>query len=434
MKKNKLLSNNFPLKVLSVAVGILVWLLVVNVDNPTMTRTLTLPLSRIEIANEAYIDSNGMMYTLDDSQTSFKVSITGGRKTVEKINTANLVATADLQQAVSLETDPVMVPVSVACEGVSSSNLDIEVTPKNLSVIVEEKKTQEFVVTVTRGETKPAKGYEVGELSSNPEKVKITGPTSLINKIDKVSAYISVDNITEDVSKEVELSIVDKNGEQLNSTQLSYLNVPKVTVSAKLWKVVTVNVNAGYFGSPASGYYVENVETIPNSISVTGSEEALSKLEFVNGRRTISAGNIDISGKTEDYEEKINMSQMLPEGISLVSDASADVWVRISILPDGSTAYDIPTKNILVESVPEGMQVTFETDKIEVRVKKAEGLEALETEDIAAAIVWEDMEAGTYEVPVTITLPDGYELVQSVTAEIEVSKVQTAESDKKQED
>ena len=44
------------------------------------------------------------------------------------------------------------------------------------------------------------------------------------------------------------------------------------------------------------------------------------------------------------------------------------------------------------------------------------------------------MEAGTYEVPVTITLPDGYELVQSVTAEIEVSKVQTAESDKKQED
>lgn len=434
MKKNKLLSNNFPLKVLSVAVGILVWLLVVNVDNPTMTRTLTLPLSRIEIANEAYIDSNGMMYTLDDSQTSFKVSITGGRKTVEKINTANLVATADLQQAVSLETDPVMVPVSVACEGVSSSNLDIEVTPKNLSVIVEEKKTQEFVVTVTRGETKPAKGYEVGELSSNPEKVKITGPTSLINKIDKVSAYISVDNITEDVSKEVELSIVDKNGEQLNSTQLSYLNVPKVTVSAKLWKVVTVNVNAGYFGSPASGYYVENVETIPNSISVTGSEEALSKLEFVNGRRTISAGNIDISGKTEDYEEKINMSQMLPEGISLVSDASADVWVRISILPDGSTAYDIPTKNILVESVPEGMQVTFETDKIEVRVKKAEGLEALETEDIAAAIVWEEMEAGTYEVPVTITLPDGYELVQSVTAEIEVSKVQTAESDKKQED
>lgn len=434
MKKNKLLSNNFPLKVLSVAVGILVWLLVVNVDNPTMTRTLTLPLSRIEIANEAYIDSNGMMYTLDDSQTSFKVSITGGRKTVEKINTANLVATADLQQAVSLETDPVMVPVSVACEGVSSSNLDIEVTPKNLSVIVEEKKTQEFVVTVTRGETKPAKGYEVGELSSNPEKVKITGPTSLINKIDKVSAYISVDNITEDVSKEVELSIVDKNGEQLNSTQLSYLNVPKVTVSAKLWKVVTVNVNAGYFGSPASGYYVENVETIPNSISVTGSEEALSKLEFVNGRRTISAGNIDISGKTEDYEEKINMSQMLPEGISLVSDASADVWVRISILPDGSTAYDIPTKNILVESVPEGMQVTFETDKIEVRVKKSEGLEALETEDIAAAIVWEEMEAGTYEVPVTITLPDGYELVQSVTAEIEVSKVQTAESDKKQED
>ena len=253
MKKGKI-RKDFALKLLSVAVGILVWLLVVNIDNPTMTRQLTLPVSRIEILNEAYIDNNGMMYTLDGSQVSFRVSITGGRKTVEKLNLSHITATADLQQAVSLETDPVMVPVSVVCDGIASNSVSIEVYPKNLSVIVEEKKTQEFVVNVTRGETKPAKGYEVGELSSNPEKVKITGPTSLVNKIDTVNAYVSVENATEDVKREVELSIIDKNGEQLNTTQLSYLNVPKVTVTAKLWKVVTVNVDAGYIGSPEEGY------------------------------------------------------------------------------------------------------------------------------------------------------------------------------------
>lgn len=433
MKKGKI-RKDFALKLLSVAVGILVWLLVVNIDNPTMTRQLTLPVSRIEILNEAYIDNNGMMYTLDGSQVSFRVSITGGRKTVEKLNLSHITATADLQQAVSLETDPVMVPVSVVCDGIASNSVSIEVYPKNLSVIVEEKKTQEFVVNVTRGETKPAKGYEVGELSSNPEKVKITGPTSLVNKIDTVNAYVSVENATEDVKREVELSIIDKNGEQLNTTQLSYLNVPKVTVTAKLWKVVTVNVDAGYIGSPEEGYYVEDVEIIPGSISVTGSEDALSNLVFVNGKRTISAGNINISGKIADYEEKVNMTEMLPEGILLTSNSSSDVWVRISILPEGSSAYDIPTKNISMENIPEDMQVTFETDKIEVRIKKAEEKRALKEEEISASILLEEMEEGTYEVPVFIVLPEGYELVQDVTAEIEVTKVQMTESNKEQEE
>lgn len=433
MKKDRI-RKDFALKLLSVAVGILVWLLVVNVDNPTMTRQLTLPVSRIEILNEAYIDNNGMMYTLDSSQASFRVSITGGRKTVEKLNLSHITATADLQQAVSLETEPVMVPVMVTCDNVSSNSVSIEVYPKNLSVIVEEKKTQEFVVNVTRGETKPAKGYEVGELFSNPEKVKITGPTSLINKIDKVNAYISVENATEDIRRDVELSIIDKNGEQLNTTQLSYLNVPKVTVTAKLWKVVNVNVDAGYIGRPESGYYVEDIEIIPGTISVTGSEEALSHLVFVNGKRTISAGNIDITGKKNDYEEKINMTEMLPEGISLTSNSSSDVWVRIGILPEGSSTYDVLTKNIVMENVPKDMQVTFETDKIEVRIKKAEDQKVLEAEEIYASIHLENMEEGTYEIPVSILLPEGYELIQEVTAEIEVTKIQVTESNKEQEE
>ena len=44
------------------------------------------------------------------------------------------------------------------------------------------------------------------------------------------------------------------------------------------------------------------------------------------------------------------------------------------------------------------------------------------------------MEEGTYEVPVFIVLPEGYELVQDVTAEIEVTKVQMTESNKEQEE
>ncbi len=65
-----------------------------------------------------------------------------------------------------------MVPITVSCEKVLPNN--IEVTPNNLSLHLEDKDTQEFVVNVTTNNTKPDKRYEVGSLTSNPEKIKIT--------------------------------------------------------------------------------------------------------------------------------------------------------------------------------------------------------------------------------------------------------------------
>lgn len=434
MRKNKRMQN-FPLKILSVIVGILVWLIVVNVDDPIDKKVISVPISYIQIANEAYIDSNGKMYMLDNSQSTFKVTLKGSRKAISGKGLNDLTVVADLQQAVSLDTVPVMVPLTVVCEGISStSSTDIEITPKNLSVTIEDKKTQEFVVNVTRGETKPGKGYEVGSLSSSPETVKITGPTSLIDIIDKVSAYISVEGKTENVTKEVELRIVDKNGETFTDAQLSYLNVPKVTATAKLWEVENVNVKAGCKGTPADGYIVESVATIPDNITVTGSTEALESLLDSSNRHTIWLDDVDVTGQKEDFEVKVDITEYLPEGISLTSDLSADVWIRVSVLPDGSKVYNIPTKNILVEDLAEDMQVVFETDKIEVRIQKNDDMKALTEEEIIASISLKDMKEGSYNVPVSFDLPEGYELVQDVTTDIEIAEIEVTESSEGEEE
>lgn len=74
-------------------------------------------------------------------------------------------------------------------------------TPQNLSLHIEDKETQEFV-TVTTKDTKPERGYEIGNLVSSPEKIRITGPTSLINKIDKVTASVDVSGASSDVTRD----------------------------------------------------------------------------------------------------------------------------------------------------------------------------------------------------------------------------------------
>ena len=269
----------------------------------------------------------------------------------------------------------------------------------------------------------------MGTLTSNPEKIKITGPVSLINKIDRVNAAVDVSDASEDVTEETEVTVIDKNGEQFSDADLSYLNVSKVYVTARLWKVKSdVRIRAEYSGTAAEGYAADSVSTTPNVISVAGSDAALEALEEQNNTIWIPAEAVDISGKSSDYEEKINISDYLPEGLKLTADSSEDLFIRVNILPEGSTVCEVPTKDIVVENAPDEMQVTFDTAMIEVRIKKTDyDLDDLTENDIRASIDLDDTDEGSYELPVEISLPEGYELVDEVTAGVEVSRISTAE-------
>lgn len=427
MKKRKI-TDNIPLKIMSVAVAVVVWLIVVNIDNPVGTNYYT--LTNVELINKEYVESSdtiGKMCMPEEKQDSIRIAITTNKKIRDKIKVSDITATADLQQAVSLDTNPVMVPITVTCSVPGVTPNDIKVTPQNLSVNLDEKETQEFVVNVSRGDTKPGKDYEVGSLTANPEKVRITGPKFLVNKIDKVNATISLDGNTQDFTQDVNLTIIDKNQEALSDSEMNSLRIEnnaKVSVTARLWKIRQgVGISAGYVGSPASGYQVGTVTTVPDTISVAGSTEGLETLTQNDNTITIPADSIDISGESRDVERKISLKDLLPDNVKLTSDSSEDVWVTVSILPEGSREFTLSTKDIEVKNKPDDLQVTFETAQIEIRIKSdTEDLDDLNTEtDIKASIDLKGKEEGNYKVPVTLSLPDGYETVENVSTEVVIS-------------
>ena len=103
MKKK--LGNNLGLKILSFVIAILVWLFVVNVNNPIGTKSFV--ISDVQLLNEAYIDADGKMCMQDEQQVPIRVTIKAQRKILDRISLDDIRAVADLQQAVSLNTDPV---------------------------------------------------------------------------------------------------------------------------------------------------------------------------------------------------------------------------------------------------------------------------------------------------------------------------------------
>lgn len=427
MKKKKI-TDNLSLKIMSVAVAVVVWLIVVNIDNPVGINYYT--ITNVELINKEYVESSdtiGKMCMPEENQDTVRVAITADKKTRDKIRVSDISAVADLQQAVSLDTNPVMVPITVTCSVSGIGPGDIKVTPQNLSVNLDEKETQEFVVNVIRGDTKPGKDYEVGSLTANPEKVRITGPKSLVNKIDKVNAAIELNGKTQDFTQEVTLSIIDKNQEALSDSEMNSLRIEnnaQVIVTAKLWKIRQgVKISAGYVGTPAEGYQAGMIKTVPDTISVAGSTEGLETLAANDNVITIPSESIDISGESSDVEKKISLKDLLPDNVKLTSDSSEDVWVTVSILPEGSREFSFPTKEIEVKNKPDDLQVTFETAQIAIRIKSdSKDLDDLDvTKDIKASIDLEDKEEGNYEVPVTVSLPDGYEIVENVSTEVVIS-------------
>ena len=427
MKKRKI-TDNIPLKIMSVAVAVVLWLIVVNIDNPIGTNYYT--INDVELINKEYVESSdtiGKMCMPEQNQDSVKIAITTSKKIRDKIKVTDISAVADLQQAVSLDTNPVMVPITVTCSVPGVSSNDIKVTPQNLSVNLDEKETQEFVVNVSRGDTKPGKDYEVGSLTANPEKVRITGPKTLVNKIDKVNATIELDGNTQDFTQDVNLTIIDKNQEALSDSEMNSLRIEnnaKVVVTARLWKIRQgVGISASYVGTPADGYEVGSVKTVPDTISVAGSTEGLESLAENNNVITIPADSIDISGESKDVEKKISLNNLLPDNVKLTSDSSEDVWVTVNILPVGSKEFDIPTKNIEVKNKPDDLQVTFETAQIELRIKSdTKNMDDLDAKkDIKLSIDLDGKKEGNYEVPVKVVLPDGYETVEDVTTEVVIS-------------
>lgn len=328
-----------------------------------------------------------------------------------------------------------MIPITATCSGILPEN--IRVSPQNLSVHLEKKVTKEFAINVSSGDSKAAQGMEIASLTANPEKVRITGPESLVAKIDSVSVDVSskVDGIAQDTTiSNAEMTITDKNQDTLSSNSMSYLkfdNNGKVNVTAKLWKVRSdIRISAGYTGEPAEGYVVDSVTTVPETFSVAGSDEALNNLKLQGNTIYLDNENVDISGKSNDVEKKINLAELLPDGLKLTSGSSADLWITVNILPDGSKIYSFPTEDIKVKGLPDDLQMAFEVADVELKVKAQNGdLSGFNLRDVSASLSMDDWEEGSYEVPIKVSLPNGYTLLEDVTAEIKVSKVSNAETE-----
>ena len=424
---NKNIMNKFNLKILSLIIAILIWFIVGNIQDPVSSLTFyDIPVT---IVNQSYLAEKLQIPLLVEGKDTVNVRIKAEKSVLDKLKKESITAEADVTQIVDMETKPLMVPVKVICPGVSEDKMTI--SPGNIPINIEEQISVEKVISANYNNT-PNKNYEVGKIRAIPEKVTISGPETLVNKIDRVVASVDVEGMAKSDVIKSEFKIYDKNQEELNDKQMAYLDLKgvrnnEVSVQVDLWKISEAAIKVDYSGTPKYGYEVDSVNPVPDVINIAGTEEALKALEENGNVLKIPGEYIDVTGKSADFVQNVDLSELLPENIILARDINSSVIVTVKILPYNSREYAVSAAQIASVNKKENLDVVFEQETIDVRVKaRLEDLNRLSGENIQLKIDLKDYKAGEYEVPVTVTLPTGYELVDAI--KVKVKLVPSAET------
>lgn len=412
--------NNFGLKLLAFLSAVIMWFLVVNIDDPVRSETYSdIPVTVIN--EEVVTESNRTYQIVDDTQT-VDVTVTAKGSDLKKISAEDIVATADMKE-LSLGTQ---IPIQISIEGKDYD--DAYSTPRNLQVKIDEEAKNNFPITPTTVGT-VREGYVIGELSANPEKVTIRGPKTVINSISRVCAEVNVSGLSENSTLEATLILYDTNNNVIDQTLLANnLGDEGVTVDVELFQTKNVALKFDTSRlSVAEGYSISGISYEPQEVQVSGEEDVISSLSEIR----IPAEELDKTGLTQRTEVTIDIQPYLPEGVSLTDVNANNVVVVISVNQPGAKSFEVSTSSIVVNNLADNLELGYGTTvDLEIQIKGPD--DALDSLSLAKKVsidLKDYTKAGTYKVPVTVEVPKGCTVVNDVTVEVILTEVQEAPTD-----
>ena len=406
--------NNIGYKMLALAFACLLWWLVMNVDDPIDSKQYTVD---VIVTNPEVITNQGKSYQVVENTKSVVVTIKARRKVLAEIKKSNIMATADLR-----EMQDVSVPIRISVSGFEGEYEEVSANPRNIQVKVENTVKKTFPITAMASGT-PRSGYVVGVMTPSPKTVDISGPESLIKKINKVVAKVDVSEMSVDKDIETTLQYFDAADNPVDRILLtSNCDKNGVMVYVDLWKTKEVPLlfNTSAIKT-ARGYAVSRLEVEPEKVEISASPDVLEQItELSIGKEALKK-----TGLTANEEVIVEIQKYLPEGVTLADPDAGSVVVRIIVEKAGTKTLQLATGAIEKINMSEKLQLEFDVLEISLEFSgKDEFLAALSAETVKAVIdLKEYTKEGTYEVPVTVsTAPENCTYLENAKVKITLKK------------
>lgn len=342
-------TKNLGLKIVSVLAAFVLWLVVVNVDDPVISKTYTgIP---VEILNEEVLTDQGKCYEVIGDTSTVNVVVTANRSVIDGMSKDYIKATADLKALTAVDTIPVEVRstrYSDRIESVTTRDAYVKLNVENL--IRKEAKV------LTGHEGKPADGYVLAGVENALSTVFVSGPESLVQKVANVKAVADISGISRDFTVNEPLFPYDSSNEIIEDDRI-VLSRTVTEIKYIIYATKTIPISSGFSGDPAPGFGATGrIVTEPDSVLIAGRGENYDDMEVVY----ISPDQVSVEGASDNVETTVNIQDYLPTGV-IFADPEFDpvVNVTIGIAENERKIIDVPLSNISIENVPEGYTATI---------------------------------------------------------------------------
>ena len=427
----KALTSNIGLKIISVIAAFILWMIVVNIDDPMITRSYSgIP---VEIINTEEITDKKKTYEILDNTDTITVLVHAKRSVIEDMSRDYIRSTADMKELTDLNT----VPIEVRSTRFSDRIDTLTPVTRNVRVQIEELGIKRIRIG---GDTvgEPEEGYVAGSAVPSVNILSVSGPASIVERISFAMATVDVTGLKGDISTNVPVELFDEDGNRVLDGMIE-ASVTEVHVDVKILEVRTVPVNYGHItGLPADGYQITgNVIVNPDTVDIAGSGKDFAAIEAV----TIPDDVISVAGATSNVETAIDLNRYLPSS-AVFADPEFDGTVTVTVIIGGVSerVLNVPAINVSITNIPEGYTAMFmdASGYKEVKVNGlSDTLKQIDANSVtgvlnaSAAIPQEVTEQGlplqgTYTGEVVFNLPSGVNITEPVYMDFAVNPLETS--------
>lgn len=279
-------------KVLCLIGAIILWIFVMNEQNPFSERTFTVPV-HIENFDE---DNKVILNPINEIQ----ISVRGPRLSLAEVTVEEIKAYANLKD-VSKGTFrfPLKIVLPSGVELVESANYFSEIVIDDLIM--------KRIPLETQIQGKLSDDFQLGEINLTPKMINVKIPFSEKERVVKGYVPIKLDNATESFVIETTPIL----GEQLKLPPNWTLSLDKVMVSVvvapKDSKMVPISFRS--VGKIPENLVMENVSIEPSQVRINGSRTALSKVTF------LEVEPFDLSNLTQEETKEVMANLKIPTDV-----------------------------------------------------------------------------------------------------------------------
>ncbi len=408
----KRLLNNWVLKLASLVLAVVIWFLVVQINDPPDTKTFS--NITVKLINTELLQEQNKVYEVVDNTDTVSVTVRAPKSVFEVLRASDIIAEADVSKITDINT----IAIDFSIQNVDDWD-SIEGNRDVVRLNVEDKRTRWIkVVYNTVGEV--AENYMIASAEPDQNIIEISGPKSAVDRVSYAGVEIDVEGATSNRSANVDITLYDSEGEVVQQDSITK-NVEYVRMQVEVLAVKEVPIEINYMGVPADGYVATgDVSSDPATVKIAGGIYTLSRVNKIS----IPEDRLNITGESSDMTDIIDIRDYLPDNVRMAdSEFNGKITATVAIEPIVERTLEVPVANVNAVNLPEGMEAKF-GEELECYILKVSGLAAyvdsLRQTDVRGVIdvgAWMEQQGITDLTPGSYTIPVTFHLREEIVAE-----------------